>query len=77
VKIPIHSASATTSCPNGIKDAHSQKKEKRNTEKEKSRYRDRKLETTILTPPEDQLLHKRCLQEGNSAQTLLSPDHRS
>jgi hypothetical protein len=28
-KIPIHPASATTSCPNGIKDAHSQKKEKK------------------------------------------------
>jgi hypothetical protein len=27
------------------------KKGKRNTEKEKSRYRDRKLETSTLTPP--------------------------
>jgi hypothetical protein len=27
------------------------KKGKRNTEKEKSRYRDRKLETATLTPP--------------------------
>jgi hypothetical protein len=28
MKISIHPASATTSCPNGIKDAHSQKKKK-------------------------------------------------
>jgi hypothetical protein len=48
----IHPASATTSYPNGIKDAHSRKeKEKRNIEKEKSRYRDRKLEKATLTPP--------------------------
>jgi hypothetical protein len=47
VKIPIHLASATTSCPKGIKDAHSQKKKY----KKKSRYRDQKLETATLIPP--------------------------
>jgi hypothetical protein len=30
---------------------HTAKKGKRNTEKEKSRYRDQKLETATLTPP--------------------------
>jgi hypothetical protein len=44
----LHPASAT-SCPNGIKDAHSQ--EKKGNTKKKSRYRDRKLETATLTPP--------------------------
>jgi hypothetical protein len=29
----LHLASATTSCPNGIKDAHNQKKEKEITKK--------------------------------------------
>jgi hypothetical protein len=72
--MPIHPASATTSCPNGIKDAHNQKKGKINTKKEKSRYRDRKLETAILTLPRQhqkisfsisnaskkEIVHKRC-----------------
>jgi hypothetical protein len=35
LKIPIHPASEITSCPDGIKDAHSQKKRKINTEKRK------------------------------------------
>jgi hypothetical protein len=39
----LHPASAITSCPNGIKDAHNQKREKN--------YTDRKHETTTLTPP--------------------------
>jgi hypothetical protein len=33
VKIPIHPASATTSCPNGIKDAHSKKRKKKYTKR--------------------------------------------
>jgi hypothetical protein len=35
----LHPASAITSCPNGIKDAHSQKREK-NYKKERFRYRE-------------------------------------
>jgi hypothetical protein len=30
---------------------HTAEKKEKNTEKEKSRYRDRKLETATLTPP--------------------------
>jgi hypothetical protein len=45
----LHSASATTSCPNDIKDARNQKK--RRITKKKSRYGDRKLETATLAPP--------------------------
>jgi hypothetical protein len=49
--------------------------------KEKSRYNDPFLEpstrtNTTKTTPEDTLLHKQHLQEGNSAQTLSSLDHR-
>jgi hypothetical protein len=35
----------------------------------------KKITNTTKTTPEAQLLHKRRVQEGNSAQTLSSPDH--
>jgi hypothetical protein len=35
LKIPIHPASAITSCPDGIKDAHSQKEKEKEIQKKK------------------------------------------
>jgi hypothetical protein len=57
------------------------KKEKEIQKKEKSRYRDRKLETTTLTPPRQHQKISFSISDAskkeNSAQTLSSPDHRS
>jgi hypothetical protein len=47
----LHPASGTTSCPNGIKDTHSQKKRRKELQKRKSRYRYPYPETATLTPP--------------------------
>jgi hypothetical protein len=69
MKIPIHPASATTSCPNGIKDTHNQKKEKIQ-KKEKSRYRDRKLETATLTPPRQHQKNRLSISDTSKKETV-------
>jgi hypothetical protein len=57
------------------------KKGKRNTEKEKSRYRDRKLETATLTPPRQHQKISFSISDASKKETvhktLPSPDHRS
>jgi hypothetical protein len=67
----LHPVSATTPCPNNIKNAHSQKKEKnykkRKVPLQRSKTWNNNSDTTKTTPA-DQLLHKRRLQEGNNAQ---------
>jgi hypothetical protein len=48
----LHPASATTQYPSGHTDAHSQKKKKKNYEKEKSRFSEQFLVAAAeLTPP--------------------------
>jgi hypothetical protein len=48
----LHPASATTQCPSGHTDARSQKKKKKNYEKEKSRFSEQFLVAAAeLTPP--------------------------
>jgi hypothetical protein len=49
----LHPASATTYCPSGITDAHSQTKERKITEKEYSRYCGLILEIVALTHQQD------------------------
>jgi hypothetical protein len=46
----IHPASATTHCPSGFTDAHSQQR-KKNYRKEKSCYSNLFLRAAVLTPP--------------------------
>jgi hypothetical protein len=69
----LHPASATTHCPSGITDAHNQKR-KKNYKNEKSRFSSTNTTKTAL---EVQLLQKRRLQEGNTAQAPSLPDHGS
>jgi hypothetical protein len=47
----LHPASATTQCPSGNTDAHSQKKEEELQKKKKPRYSDKFLVAATLTPP--------------------------
>jgi hypothetical protein len=47
----LHLASATTQCPSGNTDAHSQKRRRRITEKKKARYSEKFLVAATLTPP--------------------------
>jgi hypothetical protein len=67
-------------CPSGNTDAHSQKKEELQ-KKKKPRYSDKFLIAATLTPPiqhqKSNISKKQRLQEGNSALTPSSPDHRS
>jgi hypothetical protein len=76
----LHSASATTHCPSGITEAHSQKRKKNYKKRKVPLQRSTTLNNstnTTRTALEVHLLQKWCLQEGNSAPALLSPDHRS
>jgi hypothetical protein len=74
----LHPASTTTQCPSGNTDAHSQKKF---TENKKPRYSEKFLVAATLTPPrqhqKSNISRKQRLQEGNSALTPSSSDHRS